>query len=256
MQCGVIRARSIEEMFVFASALATQPAPKGSRIAIVTNSGGPGILAADACVQLGLDVPPLEPATQARMRAVVAAEASVVNPVDMIASARGEQYERCIRAVMEDPAVDGVIVIFTSLESIDSMKVAEGIMRGGEDVEKPLLVCFMGKVASKPAIQRMKAAGLPVYTFPEEAAHAMWTLARYRQWLDRPEGHVATFDDSTRRRLRRSSVPRPLRGGAISPLPNRSSCSRRPASGCPRGAPCATPARLARRRTPSAIRSR
>ena len=201
MQCGVLRAASIEEMFVFASAFATQPTPHGNRIAIVTNSGGPGILAADACVQLGLDVPALPETTQAKMRPLVAAEASVVNPVDMIASARGEQYEVCIRAVMEDPAIDAVITIFTSLESIDSMKVAEGIMRGAESFDKPILVCFMGKVASKPAIERMKHAGLPVYTFPEEAAQALGALVRYRQWLDRPEGRLATFGDFDRDRV-------------------------------------------------------
>ncbi len=201
MQCGVIRASSIAEMFVFASAFATQPTPKGNRIAIVTNSGGPGILAADACVQLGLDVPPLSVTTQARMRPHVAPEASVVNPVDMIASARGEHYEVCIRAVMEDSAIDAVITIFTSLESIDSMKVAEGIMRGAAGVDKPILICFMGKIASKPAIERMKHAGLPVYTFPEEAAQAIAALVQYRAWLDRPEGRVATFDDVDRTRI-------------------------------------------------------
>jgi acetyltransferase len=102
---------------------------------------------------------------------------------------------------MEDPAIDAVITIFTSLESIDSMRVAEGIMRGAEGVDKPILVCFMGKVASKPAIERMKHAGLPVYTFPEEAAQAIAALVQYRDWLDRPEGRVATFDDVDRARI-------------------------------------------------------
>jgi acetyl coenzyme A synthetase (ADP forming)-like protein len=194
-QCGVLRANSIEEMFVYASAFATQPVPRGNRVAIVTNSGGPAILATDACVQLGLEVPPLSEHTQARMRPVVAREASVVNPVDMIASAREEQYEKCVRAVMEDDQVDAVIVIFTSLESIDSMKVAEGIMLGAAGVDKPVLVCFMGKVGGKPAVARMKQEGLPVYTFPEEAAHALHALVRYRQWLERPEGQVVRFGD-------------------------------------------------------------
>jgi len=83
------------------------------------------------------------------MRPVVAREASVVNPVDMIASAREEQYEKCVRAVMEDDQVDAVIVIFTSLESIDSMKVAEGIMLGAAGSTSPCSWCFMGKVGGK-----------------------------------------------------------------------------------------------------------
>jgi acetyl coenzyme A synthetase (ADP forming)-like protein len=202
-QCGVIRADSIEQMFVYASAFATQPPPRGRRVGIVTNSGGPGILATDALVQLGLEVPALGEATQQRMRPVVAPEASVVNPVDMIASARGEQYEACLRAVMDDPAIDAVITIFTSLESIDSVQVAESIVRGVEGhPDKPVLVCFMGKVSNRPAIQRLKAASLPVYTFPEEAAHALWALVRYRQWLDRPEGTIAAFEDFDEGRVR------------------------------------------------------
>lgn len=201
MQCGVLRVASIEEMFVYAAAFATQPVPQGRRVAIVTNSGGPGILAADVCVQSGLDVPALSPATQAALRERVAAEASVVNPVDMIASARGEQYEACIRTVMNDPEIDAVITIFTSLESIDGIKVAEGIMAGARGRDKPMLVCFMGKVSSKQAIEQMKRAGLPVYTFPEEAAQAAVALHRYRLWLDRPEGKVATFADVNKERI-------------------------------------------------------
>ena len=201
-QSGVIRVNSINEMFVYASAFSTQPVPRGNRVAVVTNSGGPGILATDACVQLGLEVPPLAEETQRRIRQVVAPEASVVNPVDMIASARGEQYEACLRAAMEDAQVDAVIAIFTSLESIDSMKVAEGIISGVAGFDKPALVCFMGKVANKPAVDRMKRAGLPVYTFPEEAAHALNALVRYRQWLARPDGHLVTFDTFDRATIR------------------------------------------------------
>ncbi|MCK6571012.1 acetate--CoA ligase family protein [Myxococcota bacterium] len=197
-QCGVIRCEAIEQMFMFAAALATQPPPKGDRVAVVTNSGGPGILAVDACVRLGLQVPALSAATQARMRPALPPEASTANPVDMIASARGEHYQACLRAVVDDPDIDAVIVIFTSLEIIDSMAVADGILNGIAGTDKPVLVCFMGKVATKPAIARMKEAGLPVYTFPEEAAQAMGALYRRRVWLERPESPVAPFDDLDR----------------------------------------------------------
>ncbi len=197
-QCGVIRCEAIEEMFLYASALATQPPPKGNRVAIVTNSGGPGILAVDACVQAGLQVAPLSAETQNRMRPALPPEASTANPVDMIASARGEHYEACLRAVVDDPDVDAIITIFTSLEIIDSMAVAEGILKGTAGTQKPVLVCFMGKVQTKPAIARMKQAGLPVFTFPEEAAQAMAVLHRRRLWLDRPAGKTVAFDDLDR----------------------------------------------------------
>ncbi|MGE3275346.1 MAG: acetate--CoA ligase family protein [Vicinamibacterales bacterium] len=195
LQSGVLRAASIEELFVYASAFASQPVPRGNRVAIVTNSGGPGILATDACGQLGLEIHTLDEATQRRMRAVVAPEASVANPVDMIATASGDQYEACVRAVAEDPHVDAVIAMFTSLEMIDGPSVATGIVRGAEGCAKPVLVCFMGNVRSREAIEIMRDAGLPVYTFPEDAAHALSAMVRYRRWLERPAGDVPRFED-------------------------------------------------------------
>ena len=123
-QSGVIRATSIEELFVYASAFASQPIPRGTRVAIVTNSGGPAILATDACIELGLQIPTLSAETQQRIRAVVAPEASVTNPVDMIATATAPQYEAAMRAAAEDPAIDAIITIFTSLEMIDGPSVA------------------------------------------------------------------------------------------------------------------------------------
>ncbi len=197
-QAGVLRCDTIEEMFQYAAALATQPPPKGDRVAVVTNAGGPGILAVDACVRRGLQVAPLSAATQARLRPALPPEASCANPVDMIASARGEHYEASLRAVAEDPEIDAILTIFTSLDIIDSMAVAEGILAGIAGTQKPVLVCFMGKVATKPAIARLKDAGLPVYTFPEEAASAMAALARRRAWLERPAGARASFDDFDR----------------------------------------------------------
>lgn len=201
-QAGVVRAGSVEQLFVYATAFASQPVPRGRRVAIVTNSGGPGILAADACSQLGLAIPPLAEATQARMRAVVAPEASVVNPVDMIATATGPQYEACVRAALEDPQIDAVIAIFTSLEMIDGPGVAEGIVRGAGGSDKPVLVCFMGSVRSREAIDVMRRARLPVYTFPEDAAAALGAMVQYRRWLDRPAGRIVRFDDMRRDALR------------------------------------------------------
>jgi acetate---CoA ligase (ADP-forming) len=197
-QAGVIRAASIEELFVYATAFASQPVPRGKRVAIVTNSGGPGILATDACIQLGLDIPTLADSTQARMRLVVAPEASVSNPVDMIATAGAPQYEACVRAVAEDPAIDAIVVIFTSLEMIDGPSVAEGIVSGAAACQKPVLVCFMGSVRSREAVEIMRHAGLAVYTFPEDAAHALAALVRYHTWRERPAGAYVRFDDIQR----------------------------------------------------------
>lgn len=201
-QAGVIRAATIEELFVYASAFSTQPIPRGARIGIVTNSGGPAILATDACVELGLDVPTLSDATQQQLRQAVAAEASVANPVDMIATAAAPQYEACVRAVAHDPGIDAVIAMFTSLEMIDGPAVAAGIVRGAAGCTKPVLTCFMGHLRSADAVDTLRAARLPIYTFPEDAAHALAAMVRYRRWLDRPEGRTQVFDDLQTDRIR------------------------------------------------------
>jgi acetyl coenzyme A synthetase (ADP forming)-like protein len=197
-QAGVIRASSIEELFVYASAFASQPMPMGTRVAIITNSGGPAILATDACIELGLQIPTLSDETQARIRAAVAPEASVTNPVDMIATAAGPQYEVAIRAVAEDASIDALIVIFTSLEMIDGPAVAHGIIRGAQGCAKPVLVCFMGSVRSREAIDLMRDAALAVYTFPEDAARALAAMVRYSRWVQRPSGVRRKFDDMDR----------------------------------------------------------
>ena len=194
-QCGVIRAGSIKELFVYAAAFATQPVPRGDRVAILTNSGGPGILATDACVQLGMRMTTLAPQTQEAMRRVLAAEASVANPVDMIASATGSTYEVCLRALVRDENVDAIITIFTSLEMFDNVGVAASILKGLEGNDKPVLVVFMGKAGAKEAVDLLKQAGLPVYTFPEDASHALSALIRYRRWLERPVGKIVTYTD-------------------------------------------------------------
>jgi len=208
-QCGVIRAASIQELFVYASAFSTLPVPRGDRVAILTNSGGPGILATDACVQLGLKMTALSPATQEAMRRVLAPEASVVNPVDMIASATGPSYEACLKALVADDHVDAVITIFTSLDMFDNVGVANGILKGIGATTKPVLVVFMGKAGAQEAIGLLKAAELPVYTFPEDAANALFALVRYRRWLERPVGRIVAFTDFQPERI--SAILRPCR---------------------------------------------
>ncbi len=197
-QCGVIRAATIKELFVYASAFATQPVPRGDRVAILTNSGGPGILATDVCVQLGLQLATFHEPTKDAMRAALAPEASVENPVDMIASADARSYEACLRQILGDDHVDAVIAIFTSLEMFDNVGVAEGILRGVAGTDKPVMVVFMGTAGAEEAVARLKRAGLPVFTFPEEAAYAVSGLTRYRKWLERPAGEVREFDDMDR----------------------------------------------------------
>jgi len=144
-QCGVIRGRSMEDLFTLAPAFATQPIPRGKRVVILTNAGGPGILATDAVISGGLELGELSKATVARLRKALPAECSVQNPVDLIASADAERYRVALEALRRDRNVDAFLVIFVSPVLINAMEVAQAIIDTAAKLDRPLLTCFMGK---------------------------------------------------------------------------------------------------------------
>jgi acetyl coenzyme A synthetase (ADP forming)-like protein len=190
-QAGVIRTRTYEELFDAALLLASQPAPRGRRVAILTNAGGPGILAADACEAGGLELPTLTDATVAALREFLPAEASVANPVDMIASATAEQYQRALRLLLADPLVDSVLVIFIPPVLSQAEAVATAIVDGaGEAREKPVVASFMGIRGTASSL-----GAIPAYVFPESAALALAHAAAYGAWRRRPRGASARFTD-------------------------------------------------------------
>lgn len=193
-QCGVIRVASVEELFDLAPAFALQPPPAGPRVGIITNAGGPGILATDACVRLGLVVEPPSPETKARLRAELPPDASVENPIDLLASATPDLYRLAVREGLHDPALDALIVIFVPPVMTRSDEVARAIHEECRGATKPVLVCFMGADEGVPGVAELRAARLPVYTFPESAANALAALETYRRWRDRPEGRIVKFE--------------------------------------------------------------
>jgi acetyltransferase len=200
-QCGVLRVASMAEMFVQATALANQPIPRGDRVAIVTNAGGPGILCTDACIGLGLALAELRPSTRRALARVLPPEASTANPVDMIASADASRYRAALERVKKDPGVDAIIAIFVSPIMIDAYEVARAIadQSGGS---KPVLSVFMGKQRSQEGVDELRARRVPVYSFPEEAASAMGAMVRYRTLRDAPVGEPVRF------RVHRAAVRR------------------------------------------------
>ncbi|MEW5807611.1 MAG: acetate--CoA ligase family protein [Acidobacteriota bacterium] len=193
-QCGVIRVSSMREMFTLATAFSNQPIPGGNRVAIVTNAGGPAILATDACVSLGLKLTSFEPKTTERLKKVLPSEASVANPVDMIASSDARVYSHTLDIVKKDKNVDGLIVIFVSPVMIDAYEVAKSIIAAAKGWNKPMLSCFMGKQRSEEGIEELKKNRIPVYSFPEEAALALAAMNRYRILKERQIGNTATFE--------------------------------------------------------------
>ena len=198
-QCGVIRASTVGELFDVALALSCQPVPKGNRVAIITNAGGPGIMATDACARLGLEVPELAPETRKRMSASLRAEASVRNPVDVIASGGPADYAVSIDACADDPGVDALIVIFIPPVMINAPAVAEAIAGGVErmrarGIDKPVLTCFMNAgPAIDEAVALLRAAHLPIYLFPESATTALAAMVARGRWLDKPKGERVEY---------------------------------------------------------------
>lgn len=195
-QSGVIRTDTLEQMFDVATLLANQPAPAGDRVAIVTNAGGLGILCADTCEANGLVVAPLSETTQDRLREFLPPEAAVGNPVDMIASAGPEDYERAIRTVGDDPDVDAMIVIYIPPQAFRAPEIARGIVRGIQQVggRIPVVTTFMS-THGLPAELQTAETRIPSYPFPEQAAIALARAAEYGRWRAKPAGSRPHFPD-------------------------------------------------------------
>jgi len=202
-QAGVIRTHTLEEMFDVAALLASQPVPAGHRVAIVTNAGGPGILAADACEANGLQVTALARPTMEKLREFLPASASVANPVDMIASASADHYRRAVELVLADPNVDSLITIFIPPIVTAASDVADAIRSASAGCSKPVLATFMGVPGG------LTMAPIPTYIFPESAAVALACVTRYGEWLRKPHAEpprLATFDRDEVRRIVTSAL--------------------------------------------------
>jgi acetate---CoA ligase (ADP-forming) len=194
-QAGVIRVDTLEQMFGVASVLANQPLPRGRGVAVLTNGGGPGILAADACESNGLDVPELTPDTITRLAEFLPIEAGIRNPVDMIASATAEAYGRAMRVLAADPGVHALLVIFIPPVVTQAEDVAREMAAAARDIgpEVPVIGVFMNE-QGVPA--ELTAAGIPSFSFPEDAAQALGRIARYVQWREAPLGNVVEITDA------------------------------------------------------------
>jgi acetyl coenzyme A synthetase (ADP forming)-like protein len=198
-QAGVIRTDTLAEMFDAAALLTTQPIPRGDRVAIITNAGGAGILAADACEDLGLQVPELSPESQDALKSFLSSAAGVRNPVDMVASASSSDYARAIRVAASDLNVDALMVIFIPPMALRPEEVATEILKTAQRLDRriPILSTFMASHGA-PEILSDGQSRIPSYPFPEAAARALARAAQYGKWLAAPEGSTPKFPDVRR----------------------------------------------------------
>ena len=204
-QAGVIRTNTLEEMFDVAALLATQPPPRGPRVGVVTNAGGPGILLADACEAQELTLPELTAASLEKLRTFLPSAAGYKNPIDMIASATAEQYERTIEIVGADPNVDALVVIYVPPLVTTAEEIAGAVVRGALKVpaHKPVLTVFLSSKGAPPMLATGGRGRLPSYSFPENAARALGATLKYQRWKDRPAGDVVRLTDAQRSDARR-----------------------------------------------------
>lgn len=195
-QAGVIRTDTLEELFAVANLLANQPVPSGRRVGIVTNAGGPAILAADALESLGLDIPVLSEATQSRLADSLPAEASVRNPVDMIAGAGPEQFEASLRAVAESGEVDAVMAIYVPINPEGAAQVADAIRTVARSATDATMLSVFMSSDDAGALLSDDEVTVPAYAFPEAAAKALGRSVEYGEWLARPVGDIPVFSDT------------------------------------------------------------
>ncbi len=192
-QCGVLRVDTLEELFDYVKAFSSQPLPRGRNVAIITNSGGPGILATDSCIRHNLNVAPLSPATKAKLRKILPAKASLHNPVDLIAEAQAEQYEASLRAVVRDKKIHSAIVILTPTAFTKVDKISSAIVNVAKASHKPVLCCLLGVYDVSRGIEILEENGIPNYRFPESAAGVLAEMRNFAQWLKRPQTGIKTY---------------------------------------------------------------
>jgi acetyltransferase len=176
---GIVRVHTAGELVAAALALSTGVHPPGDRLAIITNGGGPGVMAADRAHELGVPLAAFEARTLERLKAALPAHWSQGNPVDLIGDADPARYEAAVRACLQDPGVDGVLAILTPQAMTDADAAAQAVLAAAQGSRKPVISCWMGEASVKAARARMRAAGMPTYRLPETAVEAFAYLAQF-----------------------------------------------------------------------------
>lgn len=193
-QGGVIRVNTIDEMFNLAKAFDRAPLPKGNRLGILTNAGGPAILAVDESERVGLRIPELEPETQAKLREFAAEESPVFNPVDLLPAATAEMYEKATRLMLADKNIDSLIVILGPPLMYDTFEIARSICNGAKSSDKTCIVVLMSQQDIIPRLRAHDPALPPFFTFPEDAARAIGEMLHQIEWRKIPIGDYKHFD--------------------------------------------------------------
>jgi acetyl coenzyme A synthetase (ADP forming)-like protein len=189
-QSGVVRAGSVQDLFDYALAFARQPLPENDAVAVVTNAGGPGIMASDAIERSGMRLASLTPEIQQRLRAALPAAASVVNPLDVLGDAPADRYALAIEAALSDPNVGVVLVVLTPQTSTQIPETARVLGELARKYRKPTFAAFMGDQAIRPSLEILAEYSVPNYQVPERAVAAITAMWHHHHWLNTPESNI------------------------------------------------------------------
>jgi len=201
-KCGAIRAKSMDDWLDIARAISNQPLPKGDKIAIITNAGGPGIIAADSCGEFGVSLSDLSTTTIKKLREKLPYSASVYNPIDVLGDADPSRYSFALKTVLDDDNVNGCIVILTPTAMSRPFETAKEIVRVNNMVKKPILVCFMGGILTESGIKYLEENKIPNYLDPRNAVLCMASLIKQYFNTLREEEPPIVFEDVNRVKVR------------------------------------------------------
>ena len=181
-QTGVIRAAGVQDLFDSALAFAEGKVPRGNRLLVITNAGGPGIIAADTAERLQVELPHMSKESITTMAAKLPPNATVFNPVDVIGDATTERYVAVLDQAVQDPQVDGMLVILTPQAMTNAEETADAVIRAARSTDRPIITSFMGEARVRGAIERLKRASVPNFPYPELAVKAFKRLADHHAW--------------------------------------------------------------------------
>jgi len=192
-QCGVIRVDTVKELFDLAMVFSKNPLPRGNRLGILANAGGPAVMATDTAINLGLTLGKLSERTRTELQRMLPPEASVANPVDMTPKLEPSKYATCARFMLEDDGIDALLVISVPPLMVSAMDVVSGLEELRSQFSKPVISVIMAPEDFFQELNEKRPGHVAIYHFPEPAAQALAALERYRQWRERPVGEVRQF---------------------------------------------------------------
>jgi len=193
-RAGIVRCNSIKEQFDYAQAFANQPLPAGPRVAVITNAGGPGIMAADAIEREGLSFSKLTDETINKLASRLPAAANLYNPIDVLGDALADRYEFALDVVLDDPNVDSVLILLTPQAMTESVATAKAVVKiAHQKTEKPIFACFLGAGKVEEGVGILREGKIPVIDCPESAVTTIKVMADYVRWRSRPKRVVKLF---------------------------------------------------------------